>query len=156
MLHLLAFTLLVPLPHRHPVTGPGRLLELVNGFESRGVQIINEHLRCSDSRLHGFYIRGSRQVVICQRGDQSYTLRHEGWHLVQSLCLSGREWLTSPYIEDHLSQQERIELRLFVDQSSWTREAEARVMAQFPPDQYFKALDAACSNRLDDLDQDSS
>ncbi len=154
LLSLLAFTLFLPFHRSPPQNRSSTLPALISGFEARGVQVEIGHSRCSDRNLHGFYTRGSRHVVICQRGDQSYTLRHEGWHLIQSLCLLGQQWLTSTSIEDRLSQQERIELHLFVNKDSWTREAEARVMAQYQPDPYFKAVDEACSLHHDDPDRD--
>jgi hypothetical protein len=153
-LYLLAFTLFLPFHRSPPPNRSSTLPALISGFEARGVQVEIDHPRCSDRNLHGFYSRGSRHVVICQRGDQSYTLRHEGWHLVQALCLLGQQWLTSTYVEDRLSQQDRTELRLFVNKDSWTREAEARVIAQLPPDPYFNAVDAACSLHLEDSDRD--
>ena len=153
-LYLLAFTIFLPFHRSPPPHRSSPLPALISGFEARGVHVEIGHPRCSDHNLHGFYTRGSRHVVICQRGDQSYTLRHEGWHLVQSLCLLGQQWLTNKHVEDHLSQQDRTELRLFVNKDSWTREAEARIIAQLPHDPYFNAVDAACSLHLEDSDRD--
>ena len=71
----------------------GVLAELLAGFQSRGITVKSDHPRCRERGLEGLYVRGSTALVICPQGDRSITLRHEGWHLVQSLCLAGRPWL---------------------------------------------------------------
>jgi hypothetical protein len=90
-------------------------------------------------------VRGRREVVVCERGDRVHTLRHEGWHLVQSLCLGDRPWLGSEEVARRLSRQDRRELQLLVRPEQWPREAEARVMAQLPNAAYLDHLDRACS-----------
>ena len=148
MLDVLAFVIMLPFHRSQPRTDPSTMLELVEGFESRGVNVVMEHPRCSEATLEGLYVRGSRDIVVCRRGDQSNTLRHEGWHLVQTLCLASTPWLTTEEIERRLTGQDRKELVAFVSRDSWPREAEARVMAQLKPKPFFEAVDRACSTRL--------
>jgi hypothetical protein len=144
----LAFVIILPFHHSQPRTDANAMRELVSGFESRGVKVVNDHPRCSEATLEGLYVRGSREVVVCRRGDQSNTLRHEGWHLVQTLCLASTPWLTTDEIERGLTGQDRKELLVFVNRDSWPREAEARVMAQLTPKLFFEAVDRACSTPL--------
>ena len=84
-------------------------------------------------------------MVVCNRGDRSSTLRHEGWHLVQSLCLQNRAWLQADAIERGLSDSDRAELQALVLPERWQREAEARVMAKRSVDDYIQAMNEACS-----------
>lgn len=139
---------MLPFHRSQPRTDVKTMQELVAGFEARGVKVVSDHLRCSEVTLDGLYVRGSREVVICQRGDQSMTLRHEGWHLVQTVCLNGTPWLMTDEIEKRLTNQDRKEMIAFVKQENWSREAEARVMAQLAPKSFFDAIDCACSYRL--------
>jgi len=148
MLDVLAFVIMLPFHRSQPRTDASAMGELVAGFASRGVKVVTDHPRCNEATLEGLYVRGSREVVVCQRGDQSYTLRHEGWHLVQTLCLASTPWLTTDEIERGLTGQDRRELVAFVSRESWPREAEARVMAQLKPKPFFEAIDQACSTRL--------
>jgi hypothetical protein len=148
MLDVLAFVIMLPFHRSQPRIDASVMRELVAGFESRGVKVVTDHPRCSETTLVGLYVRGSREVVICRRGDQSNTLRHEGWHLVQTLCLASTPWLTTDEIELGLTGQDRKELVVFVSRDSWPREAEARVMAQLTPKLFFEAVDRACLTRL--------
>ena len=114
-------------------------------FERRGYPVREDHPRCqSEPDLYGLYIRGRRFVVVCQRGNRAETLLHEGWHLVQSLCLRGEAWLDDRAIEDKLSRQDHRELTVLVQPSRWRREAEARAMAYLSAESYFAAMDRAC------------
>lgn len=126
----------------------GTWQELLAGFQARGVAVLSDHRRCSEPGLEGLYVRGSRAVVVCRRGDPTITLRHEGWHLVQSLCLGARPWLPSNTVARQLGRRDRRELELLVPRSQWPREAEARVMARLTPGPYFQQLDRACGERL--------
>ena len=148
MLDVLAFVIMLPFHRSQPRTDESAMRELMAGFDTRGVKVVTDHPRCREATLEGLYVRGSREVVVCQRGDQSNTLRHEGWHLVQTLCLGSTPWLTTEEIERGLTAQDRKELVVFVNRDSWAREAEARVMAQLKPKPFFEALDRACSTRL--------
>ncbi|MEB3201087.1 MAG: hypothetical protein VKK62_11250 [Synechococcaceae cyanobacterium] len=122
--------------------------ELLAGFQARGVAVVGSHPRCAEAALEGLYVRGRREVVVCPRGDRSVTLRHEGWHLVQSLCLADRPWLPAEPVLRQLDRRDRRELRALVAPSRWPREAEARVMARLAPGPYLQAVDQACAGRL--------
>ena len=126
----------------------GAWQELLAGFQARGVTVLGDHRRCAEAGLEGLYVRGSRVVVVCRRGDPTITLRHEGWHLVQSLCLGGRAWLPADTVARQLGRRDRREMELLVPPSQWSREAEARVMARLAPAPYFQQLDRACGARL--------
>ncbi len=126
----------------------GTWQELLAGFQARGVAVLGEHRRCTEPGLEGLYVRGSRAVVVCRRGDPTITLRHEGWHLVQSLCLAGRPWLPPDTVARQLGRRDRREMERLVPPSQWPREAEARVMARLAPGPYFQQLDQACGERL--------
>ena len=147
-LDVLAFVIMLPFHRSKPRTDANAMRELVGGFESRGVKVVTDHPRCSEATLEGLYVRGSREVVVCRRGDQSNTLRHEGWHLVQTLCLDSTPWLSTGEIEQGLTGQDRKEMLAFVKRDSWPREAEARVMSQLTPKLFFESVDRACSTRL--------
>ena len=148
MLDVLAFVIMLPFQRSQQRTDASAMRELMGGVESRGVKVVTDHPRCTEATLEWLYVRGSREVVVCQRGDQSNTLRHEGWHLVQTLCLASTPWLTTEEIERGLTGQDLKELVVFVSRDSWQREAEARVMAQLKPKLFFEAVDRACSARL--------
>ena len=118
MLDVLAFVIMLQFQRSQPRTDASAMRELMGGFESRGVKVVTDHPRCTEATLEGLYVRGSREVVVCQRGDQSNTLRHEGWHLVQTLCLASTPWLTTEEIERGLAGQDRKELVVFVSRDS--------------------------------------
>jgi hypothetical protein len=139
---LLAFVLPLPL------ASGSAWRELLVGFQARGVAVLSDHPRCAEPNLEGLYVRGRREVVVCQRGDPTITLRHEGWHLVQSLCLAGRAWLPADTVARQLGRRDRREMESLVPPSQWPREAEARVMARLAPGAYFQQLDQACGGRL--------
>ncbi len=148
---LLAFLIPVPLSGRHPAPPrPDRAAwaEVLAGFQQRGVAVVSTHPRCAEPNLDGLYVRGRIEVVVCPRGEPSTTLRHEGWHLVQSLCLGGRPWLAATQIERLLSRDDRRELQALVAPERRQREAEARAMARQPPAAYLQAMDRACAERL--------
>ena len=62
---------------------------LVEAFEQRGFTVLGGHPRCAERGLYGLYLRESRRIVVCPRGNLNDTLLHEGWHAVQSRCLRG-------------------------------------------------------------------
>jgi hypothetical protein len=121
---------------------------LVSGVQTRGITVRSDHPRCAERDLEGLYLRGQREVVVCPRGDRSITLRHEGWHLVQTLCLAGRPWLDPAAVQRQLGRRDRREVQALVPPAQWQREAEARVMARLTPDRYFEQWDRACAGRL--------
>jgi hypothetical protein len=48
-------------------------------------------------------------------------------------------------VDRKLSRRDQRELAVLVAPDRWWREAEARVMAQLPPDAYLAVLDQACA-----------
>lgn len=146
---LLAFLLRIPLfRSTGERTNQAAWEQLVAEFNLRGVVVSSDHPRCQEPNLYGLYVRGSQTVVVCNRGDRSTTLRHEGWHLVQSLCLEGRAWLQTDAIERGLNNNDRAELQTLVQPERWQREAEARVMAKRSVSDYIQAMNEACRARL--------
>lgn len=146
----LTLAFLLPLPLFRPVerTDQTAWRQLLAAFNLRGVTVTSQHPRCREPNLYGLYVRGSRTVVVCDRGDRSATLRHEGWHLVQSLCLQGRPWLSPEQIEARLTRQDRLELQAVVQPERRQREAEARALARFRASDYLAELNQACTERL--------
>jgi hypothetical protein len=145
---MVAFLIPLPFPQTSPRPDGRAWRELLAGFRERGVAVVTTHPRCREPDLVGLYVRGRTEVVICPRGEPSTTLRHEGWHLVQHLCLVGSTWLAPQTVEARLSRGDRRELELLVSPERRPREAEARVMAQLPPQAYLQAVDRACAGRL--------
>lgn len=150
MAGLLVLAFILPLPFLRPVerTNQAAWSQLLAAFTERGVMVTGVHPRCQEPSLYGLYVRGSRTVVVCPRGDQSSTLRHEGWHLVQSLCLGGRPWLSPEQTEQRLTRTDRRELQALVQPDRRPREAEARAMANLSVDDYLQELNRACAERL--------
>lgn len=145
---LVALLLFFP-PPRVDARPDGRTWQvLLAGFKARGVAVVTNHPRCRKPSLDGFYTHGRTEVVVCLRGAPSTTLRHEGWHLVQHLCLNGRRWLEPETVEAQLTPLDQEILYQLVPMEKWAREGEARVMAQKPPAAYFQAMDRACGGRL--------
>jgi len=147
---LLTLAFLLPLPFFRPVerTDSAAWAQLLAAFRERGVTVSSDHPRCREADLYGLYVRGSRTVVVCERGDRSSTLRHEGWHLVQHLCLQGRPWLSPEQIEQGLSRDDRQELQALVQPERRQREAEARAMARLGVNAYLQELNRACVETL--------
>ncbi|MFM7264669.1 MAG: hypothetical protein ACKOZW_03565 [Cyanobium sp.] len=148
-----ALLLALPLALSLPVQAPPALAStsweaLLAAFAARGVTVRGDHPRCAERNLEGLYLRGRREVVVCPRGERSLTLRHEAWHLAQTLCLAGRPWLDPAAVQRHLGRRDQRELERLVPPSQWPREAEARVMARLAPDPYFEQWDRACAGRL--------
>lgn len=147
-LALVAFMLPLPVLRPTPRTDTATWQQLLAAFEGRGIRVLDQHPRCREPDLDGLYVRGLRELVVCPRGDRSLTLRHEGWHLVQSLCLGDGPWLSAERIERRLTRQDRRELQALVQPQRRRREAEARAMAQLPAREYLAELDRACTERL--------
>ena len=158
LLSAVTLAFLIPLPFFGPVrirTGPPpahtdpQAWEQVEAlFKARGVAVVDNHIRCREPDLYGLYVRGQRAVVVCNRGDRSDTLRHEGWHLVQHLCLGGVPWLSGPQWSAGLSRRDQRELQTLVRSDQWQREAEARLMAKLAPNDYLLELQRACGQKL--------
>jgi hypothetical protein len=115
-------------------------------FEARSVTVVSDHPRCSERNLFGLYVRGSRQVIVCRRGNQVNTLLHEGWHLAQARCLSGTSYLGKEWLNAQLSWRDRRDLDALYKTGQWRREAEARYMANQSLERYFAAFDALCTS----------
>lgn len=145
---LVAFLIPLPMPSSGPRPDRRAWQELLAGFQARGVAVLTTHPRCREPDLDGLYVHGRPEVVVCPRGEPSTTLRHEGWHLVQNLCLGGGTWLVPQSVEAHLSRSDRKELELLVRPQRRPWEAEARVMARVGPREFLKAVDQACQGRL--------
>jgi hypothetical protein len=114
-------------------------------FVARSVTVVSDHPRCNERNLFGLYVRGSRQVIVCRRGDQANTLLHEGWHLAQARCLKGISYLGEEWLKAELSWRDRRDLDALYKTEQWRREAEARYMANQPVERYFAAFDALCT-----------
>lgn len=148
-LPLLGFILFLPILRPAPARTDSRAWnELLAAFQARGVDVISDHPRCQEPDLYGLYVRGQHRVVVCERGDRTLTLRHEGWHLAQSLCLLGAPWLTDGAITLKLTREDQLELNVLVQPEMRRREAEARAMANVPQVSYLEALGQACLKRL--------
>ena len=119
--------------------------EVRQQFEQRNVKVVSDHPRCAERNLFGLYVRGHQQVVICPRGNQTNTLLHEGWHLVQARCLKRMVYLGEEWLREVLSWRDRRDLDVLYQSGQWQREAEARYMANQSIDRYFAAFDALCS-----------
>ena len=63
--------------------------QVVDAFARYGFTVLSDHPRCAERGLYGLYLRESRRIVVCPRGNRVETLLHEGWHAVQSRCLRG-------------------------------------------------------------------
>ena len=145
---LVAFLIPLPVPKAGPRPDGRAWQELLAGFQARGVVVLTTHPRCREPDLDGLYVHGRTEVVVCPRGEPSTTLRHEGWHLVQNICLAGGTWLPPQSLEALLSRSDRRELELLVRPQRRPWEAEARLMARVRPTEFLKAVDQACAGRL--------
>jgi hypothetical protein len=117
---------------------------LVEAFEQRGFRVLGSHPRCAERGLYGLYLRESRRIVVCPRGNLNDTLLHEGWHAVQSRCLRGRLHLGEEELRRGLSRRDQRDLARLYGDGRWQREAEARVMARRDPVSYFRLMDELC------------
>lgn len=145
----LAFAFVLPIPlfgrRGGERTDVAALKQLRMAFEAMDVAVLSDHPRCREPNLYGLYVRGRRQIVVCPRGDQSSTLRHEGWHAVQSLCLRDRPWLSREIVEQRLTRNDRAELQALVAPDRWWQEAEARVVANQRVNAYLQEVELACT-----------
>jgi hypothetical protein len=118
---------------------------LVEAFEQRGFTVLGSHPRCAERGLYGLYLRESRRIVVCPRGNLNDTLLHEGWHAVQSRCLRGRPHLGEEELRRGLSRRDQRDLARLYGEGRWQREAEARVMARRDPATYLRLVDELCA-----------
>lgn len=119
---------------------------LVEAFEQRGSSVVGSHPRCAERGLYGLYLRESRRIVVCPRGNLADTLLHEGWHGVQSRCLRGAPFLGEEDLRRGLSRRDQRDLARLYNGARWQREAEARVMARRDPAAYFRLVDELCGS----------
>ncbi len=139
----LALALLVPSAARADSWPYQRLVE---AFEQRGFRVLGSHPRCAERGLYGLYLRESRRIVVCPRGNLADTLLHEGWHGVQSRCLRGAPFLGEDDLRRGLSRRDQRDLARLYAGERWQREAEARVMARRDPSDYFRLVDELCGS----------
>lgn len=118
---------------------------MVNTFRTYGFEVVSTHQRCLlEPNLFGLYLRGTRRIVVCPRGNQLDTLMHEGWHAVQARCRKGKPLLTEQYLRANLSRADLRDIDALYSAKSWHREAEARAMAAQQIPLYMSHLEASC------------
>lgn len=118
---------------------------MVTTFRTYGFEVVGTHPRCLQERnLFGLYLRGTRRIVICPRGNQLDTLMHEGWHAVQARCRHGKPLLTNEYLRANLSRADLRDIDALYSANSWHREAEARAMAAQQIPLYIAHLESSC------------
>jgi hypothetical protein len=124
---------------------PGAFNAMVATFQTYGFEVVGNHPRCIQERnLFGLYIRGTRRIVICPRGNQLDTLMHEGWHAVQARCRRGKPLLTEQFLRANLSRADLRDIDALYSAKSWHREAEARAMAAQQIPLYMSHLESSC------------
>jgi hypothetical protein len=118
---------------------------MVDTFRNYGFEVVGTHQRCVlEPNLFGLYIRGTRRIVVCPRGNQLDTLMHEGWHAVQARCRKGKPLLTNEFLRANLSRADLRDIDALYSAKSWHREAEARVMAAQQIPLYLSHLESSC------------
>lgn len=118
---------------------------LVQTFRDYGFEVVSTHERCLMERnLFGLYLRGTRRIVVCPRGNQLDTLMHEGWHAVQARCRHGQPLLSNEYLRANLSRADLRDIDALYSAKSWHREAEARAMALQKMPLYLAHLESSC------------
>lgn len=135
---------LASLPVR-AASDPGTFNAMVATFQAYGFEVVGNHPRCIQERnLFGLYIRGTRRIVVCPRGNQLDTLMHEGWHAVQARCRHGQPLLTEQFLRASLSRADLRDIDALYSAKSWHREAEARAMAAQQIPLYRAHLESSC------------
>jgi hypothetical protein len=118
---------------------------MVVTFQNHGFEVVGNHPRCvQEPNLFGLYIRGTRRIVVCPRGNQLDTLMHEGWHAVQARCRRGKPLLTEQFLRANLSRADLRDIDALYSAKSWHREAEARAMAAQQIPLYLSHLESSC------------
>jgi hypothetical protein len=113
-------------------------------YAVQALDISRQALARAERGLYGLYLRESRRIVVCPRGNLNDTLLHEGWHAVQSRCLRGRPHLGEEELRRGLSRHDQRDLARLYGEGRWQREAEARVMARRDPVTYLRLVDELC------------
>ena len=120
--------------------------DLVATFRTYGFEVVSTHQRClMEPNLFGLYLRGTRRIVVCPRGNQLDTLMHEGWHGVQARCRKGAPLLSNAYLRANLSRADLRDIDALYSDKSWHREAEARAMAVQKMPLYLAHLESSCA-----------
>lgn len=123
----------------------GTFNSMVLTFQNYGFEVVGNHPRCVQERnLFGLYLRGTRKIVVCQRGNQLDTLMHEGWHAVQARCRRGKPLLTEEFLRANLSRADLRDIDALYSAKSWHREAEARVMAAQQIPLFMSHMESSC------------
>jgi hypothetical protein len=123
----------------------GAFNAMVLTFQNYGFEVVGNHPRCiQEPNLFGLYIRGTRRIVVCPRGNQLDTLMHEGWHAVQARCRKGKPLLTEQFLRANLSRADLRDIDALYSAKSWHREAEARAMAAQQIPLYMSHLESSC------------
>jgi len=123
----------------------GSFNALVETFRQYGFEVVGTHQRClMEPNLFGLYLRGTRRIVVCPRGNQLDTLMHEGWHAVQARCRKGAPLLTEAYLRANLPRADLRDIDALYSPKSWHREAEARAMAFQKMPVYLAHLESSC------------
>jgi hypothetical protein len=123
----------------------GTFNAMVNTFQNYGFEVVGNHPRCvQEPNLFGLYLRGTRRIVICPRGNQLDTLMHEGWHAVQARCRKGKPLLTEQFLRANLSRADLRDIDALYSAKSWHREAEARAMAAQQIPLYMAHMESSC------------
>jgi len=123
----------------------GTFNAMVVTFQNYGFEVVGNHPRCvQEPNLFGLYIRGTRRIVVCPRGNQLDTLMHEGWHAVQARCRRGKPLLTEQFLRANLSRADLRDIDALYSAKSWHREAEARAMAAQQIPLYMSHLESSC------------
>jgi len=118
---------------------------MVTTFQNYGFEVVSTHQRClMEPNLFGLYLRGTRKIVVCQRGNKLDTLMHEGWHAVQARCRKGKPLLTEEFLRANLSRDDLRDIDALYSPKSWHREAEARAMAVQQIPLYMAHLESSC------------
>ena len=108
---------------------------------------------CAQRGLLGVYDLRKRTVFMCQQRLRSSseplidTLKHEGWHAVQSICNGWRPVLGDHKIRALLSQSDKEILRESYDESQHRMEAEARAIENVPTEAYLRGVDHYCRDQ---------
>jgi len=123
----------------------GTFNSMVLTFQNYGFEVVGNHPRCvQEPNLFGLYVRGTRRIVVCPRGNQLDTLMHEGWHAVQARCRRGKPLLTEQFLRANLSRADLRDIDALYSAKSWHREAEARAMAAQQIPLYLSHLESSC------------
>jgi hypothetical protein len=127
---------------------------LISAIEARtGTQVIwvMGRRKCKSHSLMGCYSESERSIYICQSnhgGDYEEilgTLKHEGWHAVQSSCNSGRAALSDDDIRARMRIRDIEALKEYPPEQR-RLEAEARVFELLSTSEWIDSLYKYCGS----------